>query len=64
MRKYDMGHKIDAIEVITEIGATKASKELGIPQGTLEAWIYKNKKGEFDTRKVNQGRRKMNWKIV
>ena len=43
MRRYDMGFKIDAIKLAEEIGATKASKELSIPQSTLDTWIIKNK---------------------
>ena len=52
MRKYDMGYKIDAFKLATELWATKACKELGIPQSTLDTWIYKNKKGELDRGKV------------
>ena len=36
MRRYDMTFKIDAIKLADEIGATKASKELDIPQSTLD----------------------------
>ena len=52
MRKYDMGYKIEAVKLAGEIGTTKAAKELDIPQGTLETWISKNKKGELDTSKI------------
>ena len=43
-----MGFKIDAIKLAEEIGVTKASKELSIPQSTLDTWIIKNKKGDYD----------------
>jgi len=48
MRRYDTGFKIDAIKLAKEIGATKAAKELDIPQSTLDTWIAKNNKGDYD----------------
>jgi transposase len=48
MRRYDMRFKIDAIKLADEIGATKAAKELSIPQSTLDTWIVKNKRGDYD----------------
>ena len=49
MRKYDLSFKIEAVKLAEEVGSTKAAKELGIPIGTLDTWIHKNKKGELDT---------------
>ena len=43
-----MTFKIDAIKSADEIGATKTSKELDIPQSTLDTWIIKNKRGYYD----------------
>jgi transposase len=48
MRRYDMSFKIDAVKLASEVGSTKASKELGIPQGTLDTWVSKDKKGELE----------------
>ena len=48
MRRYDMRFKIDAIKLAAEIGNTKAAKELCIPQGTLDTWVFNNKRGEYD----------------
>jgi transposase len=45
VRRYDGEYKLEAIRLAEEIGATKASKELGIPTGTLDTWIYKKRKG-------------------
>lgn len=52
MRRYDMDFKIEAVKLAAVIGATKAAKELDIPQGTLETWVYKSKKGELDVTKI------------
>ena len=49
MRRYEMSYKQEAVKLAEEIGATKASKELEIPQGTLDTWVSKSKKGELDT---------------
>jgi transposase len=43
-----MTFKIDAIKLSKEIGATKAAKELDIPQSTLDTWIVKHNKGDYD----------------
>ena len=48
-RTYDIDFKIDAVKLADEIGSTKASKELNVPQGTLDNWIYKDRRGELDT---------------
>ena len=48
MRRYDMGFKIDAVKLALELGTTRAAKELDIPQGTLDTWVSKEKRGELD----------------
>jgi len=48
MRRYDMTFKIDALKLAKEIGSTKAAKELDIPQSTLDTWIVKNNRGDYD----------------
>jgi len=48
MRRYDITYKIDAIKLASEIGATKTATELGIPQSTLDTWIVKSKRGDYD----------------
>ena len=47
MRSYSADFKIEAVKLAGEIGTTKASKELGIPQGTLDTWVSKSKRGEL-----------------
>jgi transposase len=47
MRSYSPEFKVDAVKLAKEIGGTKASKELGIPNATLETWLKKSKKGEL-----------------
>ena len=47
MRSYDMDFKIEAVKLALELGTTKAAKELGIPQGTLDTWVSKSKNGEL-----------------
>ena len=48
MRRYDMGFKMDAIKLAKEVGATKTAKELDIPQSTLDTWIVKHNRGDYD----------------
>ena len=43
-----MTFKIDALKLAKEIGSTKAAKELDIPQSTLDTWIVKNNRGDYD----------------
>ena len=47
MRSYNPEFKVDAVKLAEEIGCTKAAKELGIPNATLETWLKKSKKGEL-----------------
>ena len=48
-RKYDNEYKAQAVKLAEEIGAVKAYKELGIPDGTLYTWVRRAKNGELDT---------------
>ena len=47
MRTYDLNFKQEAIKLAKEIGSTKAAKELNIPSGTMDTWIYKAKTGKL-----------------
>ena len=47
-RYYDNEYKIQAVKLAGEIGAVKAIKELGIPEGTLYTWLRLSKNGELD----------------
>ena len=45
MRTYDADFRNEAVKLANEIGTTKASKELNMPSGTLDTWMYKAKNG-------------------
>ncbi len=47
MRRYDAQTKIEAVALAKEIGAYKAAKELGIPEGTINTWVAKERAGEL-----------------
>jgi transposase len=47
MRRYDAQTKIESVALSKEIGAYKASQELGIPEGTLRTWMEKERNGEL-----------------
>jgi len=47
-RKYDLEYKIQAVKLANEIGGSKAANELGIPDGTIYAWINASKNGRLD----------------
>jgi len=42
-RKYDHEYKVQAVKLAKEIGGAKASKELGIPEGTT--YMAESRKG-------------------
>jgi transposase len=50
-RTYDNEYKIQAVKLAEEIGAVKAIKELGIPDGTLYTWLRQAANGSLDTGK-------------
>ena len=43
--KYSAGEKTSAIARTLEVGAIVASRDLGIPRGTLSCWAYKARQG-------------------
>jgi transposase len=47
-KEYTLDYKKEAIKLSKEVGATKTSKELGVPKATLYGWIKKEKDGEID----------------
>ena len=47
-RKYDQKYKVQAVKLTKEIGVTKAAKELGIPGGTIHAWLSAARIGKLD----------------
>lgn len=38
-RKYDHEYKVQAVKLAREISGAKASKELGVPEGTIHTWL-------------------------
>jgi len=48
-KEYDNEYRKQAVKLAEEIGAVKAVRELGIPDGTLYTWLRKSKNGELDT---------------
>ena len=47
MREYTEEFRKDAVKLAESIGRKKASKELGVPDGTLSTWIHRAKNGEM-----------------
>lgn len=47
MRTYDAQTKIETVLLSKEIGAYKASQELGIPEGTIRTWMEKEREGSL-----------------
>ena len=47
-RSYDKEYKIQAVKLAREIGGDKAAKELGIPKGTIHAWLKAVREGRLD----------------
>ena len=39
VRSYDKEYKVQAVKLAREIGGDKAAKELGVPKGTIHAWL-------------------------
>ena len=46
-KSYDNEYKAQAVKLAQEIGGNKAAKELGIPKGTIYAWIKAFKEGRL-----------------
>ena len=47
-RKYDQEYKVQAVKLAREIGGAKASKELGVPEGTIHTWLKAAGIGSLD----------------
>ena len=47
-RSYDKEYKVQAVKMAREIGADKAAKELGIPKGTIHAWLKAVREGRLE----------------
>ena len=47
-RSYSGEYKTQAVKLALEIGARRASTELGIPLGTISNWATQARKGEID----------------
>ena len=48
-RTYSAEYKVEAVKLGREIGAKKASQELGVPHGTMSNWMHDARKGVIDT---------------
>ena len=49
-KTYDQEFKSQAVKLAQEIGGHKASEELGVPSGTIYAWIKAFKEGRLDAK--------------
>ena len=47
-RTYEKEYKIEAVKLAREIGGAKASKELGVPEGTIYTWLKAAQSGRLD----------------
>ncbi len=45
-RAYNAGEKAEAKELAKRVGATSASKELGIPRSTIAVWLHREEPRE------------------
>ena len=45
---YDKEYKVQAVKLAREIGGDKAAKELGVPKGTIHAWLKAVREGHLD----------------
>ena len=48
-KKYTNDYKSEAVELVKEIGNTKASIELGVPKSTLSHWVKQAEIGYIDS---------------
>lgn len=46
--KYDHEYKVQAVKLAKEISGAKATKELGIPEGTIHTWLKAVKTGKMN----------------
>lgn len=49
VRRYTKEYKLEALKLVNEIGAKRASEELKIPYGTLYDWVKAERKGMIET---------------
>ena len=47
-RSYTKEYKVQAVKLVLEIGITKASRELGVPDNTLYGWRRAYQDGKLD----------------
>ena len=49
-KTYDQEFKSQAVKLAQEIGGHKAAEELGVPSGTIYAWIKAFKEGRLEAK--------------
>lgn len=49
-KTYDQEFKSQAVKLAQEIGGHKAAEELGVPSGTIYAWVKAFKEGRLESR--------------
>lgn len=50
IKTYDQEFKSQAVKLAQEIGGHKAAEELGVPSGTIYAWIKAFKEGRLEAK--------------
>ena len=51
-KSYDQEFKAQAVKLAQEIGGHKAADELGVPSGTIYAWIKAFKEGRLEAKEA------------
>lgn len=51
-KTYDQEFKSQAVKLAQEIGGHKAAEELGVPSGTIYAWVKAFKEGRLDAKEA------------
>ena len=49
-KTYDQEFKSQAVKLAQEIGGRKAAEELGVPSGTIYAWVKAFKEGRLEAK--------------
>jgi len=52
IKSYDQEFKVQAVKLAQEIGGHKAADELGVPKGTIYAWLKVFKEGRLDAKEA------------
>jgi len=52
IKSYDQEFKAQAVKLAQEIGGHKAADELGVPKGTIYAWLKAFKEGRLDAKEA------------